>query len=55
VSRISVGGSFAFAAVDALATAARELRDAGTYGYAERSAAGVRVAHEAFLNRPRPV
>jgi 2-methylisocitrate lyase-like PEP mutase family enzyme len=55
VSRISVGGSFAFAAIDALVSAARELRDAGTYGFAERSASGVRAAREAFLTGPRPV
>jgi 2-methylisocitrate lyase-like PEP mutase family enzyme len=48
VSRISVGGSFAFAAVDALVRAGRELLDDGTYGYAERSGAGVRAAREAF-------
>ncbi len=33
VSRISVGGSFAFAALGALVSAATELRDRGTYGY----------------------
>jgi len=48
VSRISVGGSFAFAAIDALVSAARELRDEGTYGYAERSGAGAQAAREAF-------
>ena len=48
VSRISVGGSFAFAAIDALVSAGRELRDAGTYGYAERSGAGAQAAREAF-------
>lgn len=48
VSRISVGGSFAFAAIDALVSAAQELRDEGTYGYAERSGAGARAARAAF-------
>jgi 2-methylisocitrate lyase-like PEP mutase family enzyme len=48
VGRISVGGSFAFAAYGALVDAATELRDAGTYGYAERSAVGVRAVREAF-------
>jgi 2-methylisocitrate lyase-like PEP mutase family enzyme len=48
VSRISVGGSFAFAAIDALVRAGRELREEGTYGYAERSGAGARAAREAF-------
>jgi 2-methylisocitrate lyase-like PEP mutase family enzyme len=48
VRRISVGGSFAFAAIDALVNAAEELRDRGTYGYAERSGAGARAARAAF-------
>jgi 2-methylisocitrate lyase-like PEP mutase family enzyme len=48
VSRISVGGSFAFAAIDALVRAGRELLDEGTYGYAEHSGAGARAAREAF-------
>ncbi len=48
VARISVGGAFAYAAIDALATAARELRDAGTYGYLKQTVAGRKVAGEAF-------
>jgi len=40
VSRVSVGGSFAFAAFGALVDAATELRDKGTYGYLAGSAAG---------------
>ncbi|MBV9006123.1 MAG: isocitrate lyase/phosphoenolpyruvate mutase family protein [Solirubrobacterales bacterium] len=48
VSRISVGGAFAFAALGALVEAARELRDEGTYAYTERTAFGVRTAREAF-------
>jgi 2-methylisocitrate lyase-like PEP mutase family enzyme len=40
VSRVSVGGAFAFAALGALADAATELLDKGTYGYLTRSAAG---------------
>jgi hypothetical protein len=36
------------AAIDALATAARELRDAGTYGYLKQTVAGRQVAGEAF-------
>ncbi len=47
-SRISVGGAFAFAAIDGLVRAAVELRDEGTYGYAERSGAGAQAALEAF-------
>jgi hypothetical protein len=48
VSRISVGGAFAFAAISALVDAASELRDSGTFTYAERAAAGSRAARAAF-------
>ena len=48
VSRVSVGGAFAFAALDALVTAARELLDEGTYGYAQRSVQGAGFARTAF-------
>jgi 2-methylisocitrate lyase-like PEP mutase family enzyme len=48
VSRISVGGAFAFVAIDAVAAAARELLQDGTYGFADRTAAGARAAREAF-------
>ena len=48
VSRISVGGALAFAAVDAVVVAARELRDAGTYGFTGPAADGVRAARDAF-------
>ena len=48
VSRISVGGSFAFAALGALVSAATELRDQGTYGYAATSAVGREAAVRAF-------
>lgn len=48
VSRISVGGSFAFAALGALVNAATELRDHGTYGYRAVSAAGAEAARRAF-------
>ena len=47
-SRISVGGSFAFAALEALVSAATELRDQGTYGYQAASAAGRQAAVRAF-------
>jgi 2-methylisocitrate lyase-like PEP mutase family enzyme len=54
VARISVGGAFAFAAVDALVEAARELREQGTYGYAARAAPGARAAADAFaVSAPR--
>lgn len=48
VRRISVGGAFAFAAIEAVVEAARELRDRGTYGYLARSRAGVEAARVAF-------
>jgi len=48
VARISVGGAFAFAAIDALVQAGRELREHGTYDYAARAASGARAAVEAF-------
>jgi hypothetical protein len=37
-ARISVGGSFTWTAYAALIAAATELRDAGTYSYAEKLA-----------------
>jgi 2-methylisocitrate lyase-like PEP mutase family enzyme len=49
VSRVSVGGSFAFAALGALVDAATELRDQGTYGYLAGSAAGRRAIKDAVL------
>jgi 2-methylisocitrate lyase-like PEP mutase family enzyme len=51
VSRVSVGGSFAFAAIDALVSAGRELREQGTYSFAERAASGVQAARTAFRAR----
>jgi 2-methylisocitrate lyase-like PEP mutase family enzyme len=48
VKRISVGGAFAFAALDAVVEAARELREDGTYGYLNRSRAGIGAARAAF-------
>ena len=48
VKRLSVGGAFAFVAYGAALDAARELREEGTYGFAERSATGAKVAREAF-------
>jgi 2-methylisocitrate lyase-like PEP mutase family enzyme len=48
VKRISVGGSFAYYALDALAHAARELRDHGSYGYWDRVRSGAAAARAAF-------
>jgi 2-methylisocitrate lyase-like PEP mutase family enzyme len=48
VSRVSVGGAFAFAALAALVEAASELRQHGTYGFHERSRLGGQAATRAF-------
>jgi 2-methylisocitrate lyase-like PEP mutase family enzyme len=48
VSRISVGGGFAFTAYGAAVTAGRELLDSGTYGFWETGAIGGKAAHDAF-------
>ena len=48
VRRISVGGAFAFVALAAMAEAARELRDQGTYGFVTAARAGAKAAREAF-------
>ena len=48
VSRISVGGAFAYAALGALVEAATELRDQGTYGYLARTKEGRSAAQAAF-------
>ncbi len=48
VKRISVGGAFAFYALDAVAHAARELRETGSYGYWDRARAGAAMARAAF-------
>src|SRR6516225_2155059 len=48
VSRVSVGGAFAFAALGALVDAATELRDKGTYGYLANSATGRQAVQRAM-------
>ncbi len=48
VSRISVGGAFAFAAIGAVVQAARELREQGTYGYLKQAGQGRAAALAAF-------
>ncbi len=47
-ARISIGGALAFNALGALVEAATELRDHGTYGFAERVKLGAGTAREAF-------
>ena len=48
VSRVSVGGAFAYAALAGLLDAAAELRDRGSYSFLERAAAGSSAARAAF-------
>jgi 2-methylisocitrate lyase-like PEP mutase family enzyme len=48
VSRISVGGGFAFAAFGAAAAAGRELLEQGTYGFWDTAAQGAKASREAF-------
>jgi 2-methylisocitrate lyase-like PEP mutase family enzyme len=48
VSRVSVGGAFAFAALNALVDAATEFRDKGTYGFQAGTAASRQAIRAAF-------
>jgi 2-methylisocitrate lyase-like PEP mutase family enzyme len=48
VKRISVGGSFYYAAIAGMASAARELLEQGTYGYWSEVGAGSGIARAAF-------
>jgi 2-methylisocitrate lyase-like PEP mutase family enzyme len=48
VSRISVGGAFAYVALGALVEAALELKEQGTYGFWERADVGRTAARSAF-------
>lgn len=53
VSRISVGGAFAFAVLGTLREDALELRERGTYSFLDRSAAGAEAARKAFGSQQR--
>ena len=48
VSRVSVGGGFAWVAAGAVVNAARELLDHGTYGWWETGAVGAKAVRSAF-------
>ena len=48
VSRLSIGGAFAFAALGAAVQVAEQLRDQGTYGHWELAGVGLRAARESF-------
>lgn len=48
VRRVSVGGSFAFAALGAVVEAARELREQGSYGFLELARSGRAAVRAAF-------
>ncbi|MEX2108456.1 MAG: isocitrate lyase/phosphoenolpyruvate mutase family protein [Solirubrobacterales bacterium] len=52
VSRVSIGGAFAFTALGAVVEAARELIDEGTYGFWERGGIGAETAKAAFAPGP---
>ena len=49
VARVSVGGAFAYAAFAGLISAARELRDDGTFGYWDQVAGARRSIRDAFV------
>jgi 2-methylisocitrate lyase-like PEP mutase family enzyme len=51
VARVSVGGAFAFAALGAVVTAARELMEDGTYGFWDVAGPGAKAAKDAFGTR----
>jgi 2-methylisocitrate lyase-like PEP mutase family enzyme len=53
VARISVGGSFAFAALAGVVEAARELLEQGTYGYTSPASRGRDAAQAAFHDLDR--
>ena len=48
VKRISVGSGFNLVGIGAVAAAARELLEAGTYGFSERASAGAAARDAAF-------
>ena len=48
VARISVGGAFYYAALGAVATAAREWRDEGSHEFWQAAIAGAAAAKKAF-------
>ena len=50
VSRVSVGGGFAWVAYGAVVNASRELLDQGTYGWAQTGAVGGKAARAAFAD-----
>jgi 2-methylisocitrate lyase-like PEP mutase family enzyme len=49
VSRISVGGAFAYAALGAVVEAAQELSGEGTYTFWERAGVGAKAGRAAFM------
>jgi len=48
VKRISIGGAFAYVGIGAVAEAAREFLEQGTYGFWKTAAAGGGIARAAF-------
>ena len=54
VARISVGGAFAFAAINAVVEAAQELLGPGSYGYTKAARGGVAAARSTFSGAEDP-
>jgi 2-methylisocitrate lyase-like PEP mutase family enzyme len=52
VARVSVGSAFALVALGALASAARELKDQGTYDFWQTAGEGMQVVAQAFSGAP---
>jgi 2-methylisocitrate lyase-like PEP mutase family enzyme len=48
VARVSIGGAFSYVAIGAVAQAAREFLEDGTYGFWQVAGAGAQVARAAF-------
>ncbi len=48
VARVSIGGAFSYVALGAVADAAREFLEQGTYGFWSGAGGGAKIAREAF-------
>ncbi len=53
VKRVSIGGAFAWVALSALASAAKEFLEDGTYGFAGQVGVGRALAQQAFAVEAR--
>ena len=50
VARVSIGGAFSYVALGAVAEAAQEFREQGTYGFWNTAGAGAKIARRAFTS-----